>query len=58
MKTKYKTNYIKSTSGQVQICICPKCQRKHKRQFYWTGKGIPKIFCDTCRQSIDTYEQL
>ena len=26
-------------------CICPKCGKLHSLNFYWTGKGIPRKYC-------------
>lgn len=34
--------------------ICPRCGRRHTVQMYWTGKGMPKKFCEQCKASIDT----
>lgn len=27
------------------IAICPKCGKEHEVETYWTGSGIPKIYC-------------
>jgi len=41
------------------ICICPKCNKYHIVELFWTGNGIPKKFCKFCNNKIsyinDTY---
>jgi hypothetical protein len=34
-------------------CQCPKCGRIHIRSIYWTGKGMPKRYCNKCRRYLD-----
>jgi len=31
------------------ICKCPTCEKTYKKKLYWTGNGIPKVFCDSCQ---------
>jgi len=34
-------------------CKCPMCEKKHKtKSLYWTGNGVPRIYCDPCRQIV------
>ena len=35
------------------VCICPKCNKKHKHHIFWTGKGVPRIFCSICKSIAD-----
>lgn len=30
---------------QLVKCICPKCEKIHKRFIFWTGGVTPRIFC-------------
>ena len=32
-------------------CICPKCGQKHKMNFHWIGRGIPRKYCPVCKGS-------
>jgi len=38
---------------QYMDCICPKCEEIHKCRIFWTGRGIPQVFCSTCRIIAD-----
>ena len=33
------------------VCICPKCGKRHRLSFFWTGKGTPRKFCMSCKNS-------
>ena len=33
-------------------CICPKCGKLHRLNFYWTGKGIPRKYCQGCKNNF------
>lgn len=37
-------------------CICPKCGVRHKMRLCWTGSGVPRKFCNSCRKSADSYD--
>jgi len=30
-------------------CICPNCGRKHTMNIRWIGRGVPRKFCQSCR---------
>jgi uncharacterized protein (DUF983 family) len=32
-------------------CICPKCGKRHVMNFHWIGRGTPRKFCSSCRES-------
>lgn len=36
--------------GKIE-CICPKCGRRHSMSFRWIGRGVPRKFCKSCRES-------
>jgi predicted RNA-binding Zn-ribbon protein involved in translation (DUF1610 family) len=33
-------------------CLCPKCGKKHIINFHWIGRGTPRKYCQSCRDSI------
>jgi len=40
-------------------CFCPRCERLHQAliggndmAIKWTGRGIPRKFCQTCQQVV------
>jgi len=33
--------------------ICPMCQKTHYPIIFWTGRGIPRIYCLRCRERLD-----
>jgi hypothetical protein len=36
--------------GKSKIeCICPGCGKIHIMKVYWTGRGVPRKFCQSCR---------
>jgi len=37
-------------------CICPKCGIRHKMKLRWTGWGVPRKFCNSCRKSAAIYD--
>jgi hypothetical protein len=30
-------------------CICPGCGKMHSMRMHWIGRGIPRKFCQSCR---------
>jgi transposase-like protein len=30
-------------------CICPGCGRMHTMKMHWIGRGVPRKFCQSCR---------
>ena len=35
--------------GKPTTAICPKCGREHIVVIPWTGRGVPRKYCDKCR---------
>ena len=33
-------------------CICPQCDKKHILNFHWIGRGTPRKYCQSCRDSL------
>lgn len=52
---------VKNDVKNMTDCICPKCRGIHRVKIFWTGNGIPRIYCHNCRfHSIaldDLYEE-
>jgi transposase-like protein len=37
-------------SGKSKVeCICPGCGKMHVMKMRWTGRGVPRKFCESCR---------
>jgi hypothetical protein len=36
-------------------CKCPKCEIGHIKKIYWTGNGVPRIFCSNCRDTLSEH---
>ena len=30
-------------------CICPRCGKMHIMKIWWIGRGVPRKFCQNCR---------
>ncbi len=37
-------------------CICPKCKNKHMYEIFWSGNGMPKIFCPICNKKANNID--
>jgi len=35
--------------GVMMKCKCPMCEIIYKRKVFWTGHGMPRIFCHNCQ---------
>ena len=43
-------------SGKKTVtCKCPRCGSLHENFILWTGRGMPRIFCPSCRQRVSGY---
>ena len=53
-----KRNREKSTKDKKYFvdCICPKCSVQHKIYMMWTGRGVPRKYCCTCKPLISGYD--
>ncbi|BBO78385.1 hypothetical protein DSCW_58020 [Desulfosarcina widdelii] len=36
-------------------CICPKCAADHSVYMLWTGRGVPRKYCGSCKSMVSTY---
>lgn len=36
--------------------VCPRCKKRHQSQIFWSGEGIPRIYCGDCMGRVRTYE--
>jgi hypothetical protein len=40
----------KSYNSKMKVeCICPKCGQRHVMAFHWSGRGIPRKYCPSCK---------
>jgi hypothetical protein len=51
-----KNNYKRKDLGEEQKrhgveCVCPKCGKHHIFVMHWIGRGMPRKFCSSCRDS-------
>lgn len=46
---KYRS-YMKESFSKMVECKCPMCETVYKRFLFWTGNGMPRLFCDDCKQ--------
>jgi hypothetical protein len=37
-------------------CICPKCADRHNVYMLWTGRGVPRKYCSSCKPMISGYD--
>ncbi len=44
--------YEEFSDAKTIECLCPKCEKIHYKQIFWTGIGIPKIMCWNCKTII------
>jgi Zn ribbon nucleic-acid-binding protein len=38
-------------------CKCPKCDSHHDVYMLWTGRGIPRKYCITCKNMVSGYDE-
>jgi hypothetical protein len=42
--------YETKGSGKSKVeCVCPGCGKVHLMKIHWTGKGMCRKFCESCR---------
>jgi len=34
-------------------CLCPRCGLVHRMKIKWIGRGIPKKFCERCKEAVN-----
>ena len=37
-------------------CRCPKCAVQHPIYMLWTGRGVPRKYCATCKPLVSSYD--
>ena len=40
------------TRNKPTECICPICRKRHWLRLYFTGRGIPRKYCEHCSQKF------
>lgn len=43
------TSERKNKKEKMVVCYCPRCQKTYTRDVFWTGRGMPRMFCTDCR---------
>jgi hypothetical protein len=38
-------------------CVCPMCGKVHFTKIRWSGRGVPRKFCQHCRDRETPYEE-
>jgi len=38
-------------------CICPRCGKMHIMKMRWIGRGVPRKFCESCRDRDTPFDQ-
>ena len=44
--------YTNAKKKSSVMCICPKCRKEHKVKIRWIGRGVPRIYCNSCRSKV------
>lgn len=44
-----KASQIEGPSKSKVECICPGCGKMHIMKMRWIGRGVPRKFCQSCR---------
>jgi transposase-like protein len=40
---------VESFAKSKVECICPRCGKMHIMKMRWIGRGVPRKFCESCR---------
>lgn len=43
--------YASDNKLQV-LCKCPRCEKEHEKLMQWTGRGMPRVYCQVCRPLV------
>lgn len=38
-------------------CICPRCGKMHIMKIRWIGRGVPRKFCQNCRDRETPFDE-
>ena len=42
--------YLELMDGEYPVdCKCPKCGKTHRVTMFWTGRGVPRKYCNQCK---------
>lgn len=39
-------------------CFCPKCQKSHTKAIHWTGRGVARKFCSSCKVLVNQIDDI
>jgi hypothetical protein len=57
MDSKWK-KYNGPARYNITACVCPKCRLHHTQRMFWSGRGTPRKYCDSCREKTGDIERL
>ena len=43
-----RKSYAEYADGIKCVCKCPKCGNLHDKYLFWSGRGMPRIYCTEC----------
>jgi len=50
------TKHSKTSNKSVKMtCLCPMCGLNYlrKKKLFWSGRGIPRKFCEECQKKVN-----
>ena len=54
----YGKNERHTLNGKCFVhCICPKCRKEHDVYMLWTGRGVPRKYCGSCKHLVSGYDE-
>jgi len=45
----YEVSEVENFAKSKVECICPRCGKMHIMKMRWIGRGVPRKFCESCR---------
>jgi uncharacterized Zn finger protein len=46
---------VKKETEESVVCKCPMCGHLHKHVMYWTGRGMPRVYCALHKSLVSRY---
>lgn len=37
---------------KLMTCFCPLCHSSYKRFIFWSGNGVPHVYCNLCKKTV------
>lgn len=48
-----KYTVVLKSHAKLTKCYCPRCEKIHKMRIEWKGHGMPRMYCEGCRQTVE-----